>query len=208
MDRMKEIETKLRDTAAALPGTPPGGLDRSMIERAGAERLVDVAYSSVDSPLGPLTVAGTRRGLVLVSYQPPDDDLLQRLADRLSPRVLEAPAHLDEARRELDEYFQGERTEFDLPIDWSLVRGFARRVLRATAAIGYGDFSTYAKVAGRAGNPRAHRAAGNALGGNPIPVVVPCHRVLRTGGGLGGYGGGIERKEFLLRLEGVLPDSS
>jgi methylated-DNA-[protein]-cysteine S-methyltransferase len=207
MERMKEIEARLRDTAATLPGAPPGGLERQLIDCAGAEGLVDVAYSSVDSPLGPLTVAGTGRGLVLVSYQPPDDSLLQRLADELSPRVLEAPARLDEARRELDEYFEGERREFDLPIDWSLVRGFARRVLRATAAIGYGDVSTYTKVAGRAGNPRASRAAGNALGSNPIPVVVPCHRVLRTGGALGGYGGGVERKEFLLRLEGVLPES-
>jgi methylated-DNA-[protein]-cysteine S-methyltransferase len=205
MDPMNQIETKLRDTAAALPATPPVGLERQIVDRAGAEKLVDVAYSPVDSPIGPLTVAGTRRGLVLVAFEPPDDALLQRLADRLSPRVLEAPAHLDEARRELDEYFEGDRTEFDLPIDWSLVRGFARRVLRATAAIRYGEVSTYTKVAGRAGNPRASRAAGNALGGNPIPVVVPCHRVLRSGGGLGGYGGGIERKEFLLRLEGALP---
>jgi methylated-DNA-[protein]-cysteine S-methyltransferase len=205
MDTMNQIETRLRDTAAALPASPPVGLDRQIVDRAGAEKLVDVAYSPVDSPIGPLTVAGTRRGLVLVAFEPPDDALLQRLADRLSPRVLEAPAHLDEARRELDEYFEGDRTEFDLPIDWSLVRGFARRVLRATAAIRYGEVSTYTKVAGRAGNPRASRAAGNALGGNPIPVVVPCHRVLRSGGGLGGYGGGIERKEFLLRLEGALP---
>jgi methylated-DNA-[protein]-cysteine S-methyltransferase len=205
MDPMNQIETKLRDTAATLPATPPVGLERQIVDRAGAEKLVDVAYSPVDSPIGPLTVAGTRRGLVLVAFEAPDDALLQRLADRLSPRVIEAPAHLDEARRELDEYFEGDRTEFDLPIDWSLVRGFARRVLRATAAIRYGEVSTYTKVAGRAGNPRASRAAGNALGGNPIPVVVPCHRVLRSGGGLGGYGGGIERKEFLLRLEGALP---
>jgi methylated-DNA-[protein]-cysteine S-methyltransferase len=204
---MNEIERTLRDTAAALPGAPPAGLNRRIVDRAGAARLVDVAYASVDSPLGPLTVAGTRRGLVLVAYQPPDDALLQRLADRLSPRVLEAPAHLDEARRELDEYFEGDRTEFDLPIDWSLVRGFARRVLRATAAIAYGEVSNYATVAARAGSVRGSRAAGNALGSNPIPVVVPCHRVLRTGGGLGGYAGGLERKEFLLRLEGVLSDS-
>jgi methylated-DNA-[protein]-cysteine S-methyltransferase len=206
MDHMNEIDARLRDTAAALPGEPPAGLDRRIIDRAGAEKLVDVAYSPVDSPIGPLTVAGTRRGLVLVSFEPPDDALLQRLADRLSPRVLEAPVHLDEARRELDEYFEGDRTEFDLPIDWSLVRGFARRVLRATAAIRYGEVSNYATIAARAGSERGSRAAGNALGSNPIPVVVPCHRVLRTGGGLGGYAGGLERKEFLLRLEGVLKD--
>jgi methylated-DNA-[protein]-cysteine S-methyltransferase len=206
MDPMNQIETKLRDTAAALPATPPVGLERQIVDRAGAEKLVDVAYSPVDSPIGPLTVAGTRRGLVLVAFEPPDDALLQRLADRLSPRVLEAPAHLDEARRELDEYFEGDRTEFDLPIDWSLVRGFARRVLRATAAIRYGEVSNYATIAAKAGSERGSRAAGNALGSNPIPVVVPCHRVLRTGGGLGGYAGGLERKEFLLRLEGALKD--
>jgi methylated-DNA-[protein]-cysteine S-methyltransferase len=206
MDPMNQIETKLRDTAATLPATPPVGLERQIVDRAGAEKLVDVAYSPVDSPIGPLTVAGTRRGLVLVAFEPPDDALLQRLADRLSPRVLEAPAHLDEARRELDEYFEGDRTEFDLPIDWSLVRGFARRVLRATAAIRYGEVSNYATIAAKAGSERGPRAAGNALGSNPIPVVVPCHRVLRTGGDLGGYAGGLERKEFLLRLEGALKE--
>ena len=203
---MKEMENTLRDAAAGLPAGPPAGLDRHLIDHAGAEGLVDVAYASVDSPVGPLTVAGTRRGLVLVSYSPPED-VLQGLADRISPRVLEAPARLDEVRRELEEYFEGRRTEFDLSLDWSLVRGFGRRVLRATAAIRYGEVSTYAKVAERAGSARATRAAGNALGANPIPVVVPCHRVLRTGGALGGYGGGVERKEFLLRLEGALPES-
>lgn len=203
---MKEMEHTLRAAAAGLPAAPPAGLDRRLIDRAGAERLVDVAYASVDSPVGPLTVAGTRRGLVLVAYSPPEG-VLQRLADRISPRVLEAPARLDEVRRELDEYFEGRRTDFDLPIDWSLVRGFARRVLRATAAIEYGEVSTYARVAERAGSARATRAAGNALGANPMPVVVPCHRVVRTGGGLGGYGGGLDRKEYLLRLEGFLPAS-
>ena len=108
-------------------------------------------------------------------------------------------------RRELDEYFEGRRKSFDLPIDWSLTRGFTRGVLQATARIPYGEVGTYASVAGEAGSPRAVRAAGNALGANPMPVVVPCHRVLRTGGALGGYTGGIERKEFLLRLEGRLP---
>ena len=107
-------------------------------------------------------------------------------------------------RRELDEYFDGRRSEFELPIDWSLARGFTGKVLKATARIGFGKTSTYAELAGRAGSPRAVRAAGNALGANPIPVVVPCHRVLRTGGALGGYTGGIERKQFLLRLEGAL----
>ena len=107
-------------------------------------------------------------------------------------------------RRELDEYFEGRRTAFDVPVDWVLARGFAREVLRATARIGFGETGTYASVATEAGSPRAVRAAGNALGSNPMPVVVPCHRVLRTGGALGGYTGGVERKEFLLRLEGAL----
>jgi methylated-DNA-[protein]-cysteine S-methyltransferase len=122
----------------------------------------------------------------------------------VSPRILEAPARLDPVRRELDEYFEGRRTRFELPIDWTLVDGFGRRVLEATAAIPFGGTSTYAQVATLAGSPRGSRAAGNALGANPLPIVVPCHRVLRTGGGLGGYTGGLGRKETLLRIEGVL----
>ena len=122
----------------------------------------------------------------------------------MSPRVLERPARLDEARRELDEYFGRERTEFDLPIDWSLTTGFTQKVLQATARIPFGAVGSYAGVAADAGSPRATRAAGNALGSNPLPIVVPCHRVLKTGGGLGGYTGGVEKKETLLKLEGVL----
>ena len=198
---MNEIETSLRRAAERLPGTAPelGGL-------AEAEGLVDVAYTSIDSPLGPLILAATPRGLVRISYTDSreTDAVLDDLAARISPRVLEAPARLDPVRRELDEYFAGGRTEFDIPIDWSQLAGFTRKVLRATARIGYGRTGTYASVASRAGSPRAVRAAGNALGANPIPVIVPCHRVLRTGGALGGYAGGPERKEFLLRLEGVL----
>jgi methylated-DNA-[protein]-cysteine S-methyltransferase len=200
MDRMsKDIETRLREAAATieLPATDV------IAERAAAEGLLDVAYATVDSPLGPLVAATTPRGLVRLSYGA-EDEVLDDLAARLSPRVLEAPARLDRVRRELDEYFEGERRRFDLPIDWSLTRGFAGEVLRQTARIGFGKTSTYAELAGRAGSPRAVRAAGNALGANPIPVVVPCHRVLRTGGALGGYTGGVERKQFLLRLEGAL----
>ena len=118
---------------------------------------------------------------------------------------MQAPERLDDARRELDEYFEGKRTGFDLPIDWSVLRGFTLQVLRETAGIAFGEVRTYAEVATGAGSPRAVRAAGNALGANPMPVVVPCHRVVRTGGALGGYTGGIERKEFLLRLEGAEP---
>jgi methylated-DNA-[protein]-cysteine S-methyltransferase len=200
MDRMTTvIEIALRDAATGLPSAPTVDLT----ERAAAEGLLDVAYATVDSPLGQLLVASTPRGLVRLSYGA-ESEVLEDLAGRLSPRILEAPARLDEVRRELDEYFDGRRSDFDVPIDWSLTRGFTGKVLRATARIRFGRTSTYAEVAGRAGSPRAVRAAGNALGANPIPVVVPCHRVLRTGGALGGYTGGVERKEFLLRLEGVL----
>jgi methylated-DNA-[protein]-cysteine S-methyltransferase len=151
-------------------------------------------------------VASTPRGLVRLSYSEfrNDEAVLTDLARRVSPRVLEAPARVDRARRELDEYFEGRRTKFELPIDWTLTRGFTTEVLRATAAVGFGDTTTYSEVARVAGSPRAVRAAGNSLGSNPMPIVVPCHRVLRTGGGLGGYTGGLERKEFLLRLEGAI----
>jgi methylated-DNA-[protein]-cysteine S-methyltransferase len=154
--------------------------------------------------MGDLLVAMTPRGLVGLYYEDGDlEALLDRLADRISPRVVEAPARVDPVRRELDEYFAGARREFETPVDWRLTRGFTRRVLRATARIPYGDASTYREVAARAGSGRAVRAAGNALGANPVPIVVPCHRVLRTGGALGGYGGGVERKRYLLELEGV-----
>ena len=198
---MNDIETTLRNAALDLPADAP-----ELGERAEAEGLLDVAYTSVDSPLGPLVVAATPKGLVRVSYSEfrGEDEVLEELARRVSPRVLEAPARLDPVRRELDEYFEGRREGFDVPIDWSYLAGFTREVLRATARIGFGEVSTYAGVAAEAGSPRAVRAAGNALGANPMPVVVPCHRVLRTGGTLGGYTGGIERKEFLLRLEGAL----
>src|ERR671931_135752 len=196
---MIDIEHQLREAALDLPADAP-----PIAERAGEEGLLDVAYASVDSPLGPLVVAATPKGLVRVSYSEfrGEDEVLEELARRVSPRVLEAPTRLDPVRRELDEYFEGRREEFDIPIDWSYLAGFTREVLRATAAIPFGDVSTYAGVAAAAGSPRATRAAGNALGANPMPVIVPCHRVLRTGGGLGGYTGGIERKRFLLQLEG------
>jgi methylated-DNA-[protein]-cysteine S-methyltransferase len=198
-----KIESALRKAAGNLADTTAPG---AVAERAAAEGLLDVAYSTVDSPLGPLMAATTPRGLVRLSYSTfrDDDVVLADLARRVSPRVLEAPARLDAVRRELDEYFEGRRTGFDLPIDWALTRGFTTAVLRATAQVGFGQTTTYAEVAGAAGSPRAVRAAGNSLGSNPMPIVVPCHRVLRTGGGLGGYTGGLENKEFLLRLEGVL----
>jgi methylated-DNA-[protein]-cysteine S-methyltransferase len=180
-------------------------LAASLIDAATDRGLLDVAYGFADSPFGPLLVALTRRGLVQVRYPGGSlDEELQELAARLSPRILESPKATEPVRRELDEYFAGRRTSFDVPVDLALTHGFTRKVLSATARIPFGSVITYREVAGRAGNPRASRAAGNALGSNPIPIVVPCHRVVHTGGGLGGYTGGIDRKIALLRLEGVL----
>ena len=133
-----------------------------------------------------------------------EEAVLAELCDRVSPRVVEAPSYFDAVRSELEEYFQGRRTSFDLPLDWSLTGGFGRRVLEHTARIPYGEVSTYKEMAAAAGSPRGARAAGNALGSNPIPIVVPCHRVLHSGGGLGGYGGGLDHKVFLLKLEGAI----
>lgn len=174
-------------------------------ERAAAEGLLDVAYAHEDSPFGRLLLAGTARGIVRIGLPNQDaDELLDDLAARVSPRLLEAPGRLDEARRELDLYFAGRLTEFDLPLDWSLTSGFRAEVQRAIASIPYGQTLTYTEVARTAGNERAVRAAGTACGSNPLPIVVPCHRVLRTGGALGGYGGGLPMKRSLLELEGVL----
>ena len=171
---------------------------------AAAAGLLDVAYATLDSPVGQLLVAATPRGLVRIAYldEAGEEPVLDQLAARISPRVLAAPRRVDEPRRELDEYFSRRRHQFDLPIDWALTHGFGRRVLRATARIPYGEVSSYKQVAAAAGSPRGSRAAGNALGVNPMPIVVPCHRVLHSGGGLGGYTGGVERKRLLLDVEG------
>jgi len=200
---MNGIDRELIEATDGLsPGGPSAETLGGLAARAANEGLVDVAYTQVDSPLGPLTVAATARGLVRVAYpERPLDDVLAGIAEEVSPRVLEAPERLESIRRELDEYFEGRLRRFSEPIDWALSRGFFRRVLEATSRIGYGEVRTYGEVAASAGSPRAVRAAGNGLGSNPMPVVVPCHRVVRTGGGLGGYTGGIERKEFLLSLE-------
>jgi methylated-DNA-[protein]-cysteine S-methyltransferase len=177
-----------------------------LAERAASEGLLDVAYASVDSPIGRLLVAQTPRGLVRVAFErEDDDDVLEEMAKRLSPRVVEAPAQLDEVRRELDQYFDGRRQQFDLDVDLALVSGeFRRRCLERLYAVPFGEVRSYREVATAAGNAAAVRAAGTACATNPVPIVVPCHRVLRTDGTLGGYGGGVPRKEFLLRLEGSL----
>ena len=197
---MNDLTNRLRaGRSVPSPDTRP------LVDRARAEGLLDVAYATVDSPFGPLLVAVTPAGLVRLAYADERrDDVLDDLAARVSPRVLEAPARLSEVRRDLDEYFAGRRRGFRTRIDWSLTSGFGRKVLRATFDIPFGGVSTYREIAAAAGSPNGSRAAGNALGNNPIPIVVPCHRVLRTGGGLGGYTGGVDRKERLLHIEGVV----
>jgi methylated-DNA-[protein]-cysteine S-methyltransferase len=173
---------------------------------ASEEGLLDVAYATLDTPLGTMLIAATPRGIARVALPNSRvENVLQELSEDLSPRVLEYPRRLDEARRELEQYFEGSRDRFDLPLDWSLVHpGFQRRVLSATAKVPFGEVITYRDAAERAGNSRAFRAAGSALGANPIPIVVPCHRVIRTGGDVGDYGGGPEMKRFLLSLERAL----
>jgi methylated-DNA-[protein]-cysteine S-methyltransferase len=197
---VSDLERALRD-----PGAAAFDLDRwstTLAERASAAGLVDVAHAGYDSPLGQLTIYVTDRGLVRLAYPgEPLDDQLAELAAVISPRIMRAPQRTDAVRRQLDEYFAGERRAFEVAVDWRLIRGFAERVLRATSRIPFGRVSTYRDVAAEAGSPRAFRAAGNALGSNPIPIVVPCHRVLHASGGLGGYAGGLERKRYLLDLE-------
>jgi methylated-DNA-[protein]-cysteine S-methyltransferase len=196
-----------RRLSAPPPASPLDleGFRSDLARRASGEGALDVAYGFADSTLGPLTVIVSDRGLVRLSYaHEAVDEQLEEIATRISPRILASPDRTDAVRRQLDEYFAGARRGFDVPIDWRLVRGFSGDVLRATARIPFGAVSSYREVATEAGSPNAYRAAGNALGSNPIPIVVPCHRVLHTGGGLGGYTGGLERKEYLLHLEGVL----
>lgn len=171
-------------------------------ERAAAEGLLDIAYATADSPFGTLLLARTPQGLVRIGLPNEDAEaLLAELAGRISPRVLEAPAGLDEERRELDDYFAGRRHSFELPIDWQLSHGFHLRARREIAAIPYGQTRTYTDLARESGNERAVRAAGSACSRNPIPLVVPCHRVLRSDGSLGGYAGGLAMKEKLLQME-------
>jgi methylated-DNA-[protein]-cysteine S-methyltransferase len=170
---------------------------------AAAADLLDVAYATLDSPLGKLLLASTPKGLVRIAYveYTDQDTVLEQLAAKVSPRVLAAPRKLDQPRRELDQYFAGRRRHFETPQDWQLIQGFARGVLTATAHVPYGATSTYKRMATEAGNERASRAAGNALGSNPIPIIVPCHRILHADGGLGGYTGGLDKKRLLLAVE-------
>jgi len=197
---MNEIERALREEAVVDAGAARAA--RAFADRADRRGLVDVGYASHDSPLGTLVLAATDRGLVRIAYADAGvDPVLEDLARRVSPRVLELPGRLDEARRQLEQYFAARRRTFDVGLDLRLAHGFRRRVLEAARAIPYAGVATYGQVAAGAGVPRAARAAGTALGANPIPIVIPCHRVVRAGGVVGEYTGGRHRKEALLRLE-------
>ncbi len=177
-------------------------LHARLADAAQDEDLLDVAYRTVDTPIGPLLVAATARGLVRVAFASEGyDAVLQALATRVSPRILRSRSRLDAVARELDEYFTGRRQAFDVPLDLSLSTGFRRQVLTHLPAIEFGRTQTYTQVAAAVGNPRAVRAVGSACATNPLPVVVPCHRVLRSDGGLGGYLGGLDTKRALLQLE-------
>jgi methylated-DNA-[protein]-cysteine S-methyltransferase len=192
------------ELAQAFPDTPDrlAVLHERLAAAADSGGLLDVAYRTVDSPVGPLLLAGTEQGLVRIAFAGEGHDaVLQALADKISPRVLHAPARLDAAARELAEYFAGQRRGFDLPLDWRLAAGFRRTVLSHLPEIGYGRTASYAAVARLAGNPRAIRAAATACATNPLPVVVPCHRVVLADGRIGNYRGGPEAKRTLLTLE-------
>jgi methylated-DNA-[protein]-cysteine S-methyltransferase len=198
-------EPEAADMLAALPEVSQADLaalhDR-LVARADASDLVDVAYRTIDSPVGPLLLAATPEGLLRVAYDSEDHDrVLATLAERVSPRILNAPRRLDPAARELDEYFAGARRQFDLPLDLSLSRGFRLTVLTHLPDIGYGQTASYGTVAALAGRPRAARAVGTACASNPLPVVVPCHRVIRADGDIGAYLGGPAAKRLLLGLE-------
>ena len=204
----KQLEKMLRQA------TPEPDLDRAvqgLLARAERDGLIDVAYANVDSPFGELLVARTDRGVVRLALpvdrgrERPRDEVLEELAANVSPRILESPKRLDEERRELEDYFEGRRQEFDVSVDWSLTSpGFRSRALHAVARIPYGKTKTYTQIAKSAGNPRAFRAAGTACGHNPVPLIVPCHRVVPSTGGIGNYGGGAEMKQGLLDFEGAL----
>ena len=178
-------------------------LDERFRAAAAAEGLLDVAYGVADSPVGPLLVARTDRGVCRISFDPEPEREVEVLARRFGARVLRAPRRLDEPKRELDDYFEGRRRTFDLPLDLAATAPFARLVLKQLARVPYGEVTTYGTLAAAAGNAKAARAVGTVMNGNPVPIVLPCHRVVGASGRLVGYGGGLERKEALLRLEGV-----
>lgn len=177
-------------------------LHEKLVAMAEQERLLDIAYRTFDTPVGTLLVAATDEGLLRVAYEREDHDaVLAKLAERVSARILRAPGRLDVVVRQFDEYFAGERTEFEVSLDFRLSTGFRRTVLAHLPEIAYGHTESYAQVAAAAGSPKAVRAVGTACATNPLPVVVPCHRVVRSDGSFGGYVGGEEAKRTLLRME-------
>lgn len=196
-----DLETQLRQVTSD-PAATDDAMRAAMLT-AEREGLIDVAFATTDSPIGPLLVAATAAGLVRLAFAMEEvDAVLDELASRVGPRVVSAPTRLDEVRRELDEYFEGRRDHFDLSLDWRLSTGFRRTVLEHLYRdVRYGQTVSYRDLATMVGNPKASRAVGTAMATNPIPIVVPCHRVLRTGGQLGGYGGGLAAKVRLLELE-------
>jgi len=205
MTTLKPRDPERRDLFVALSAIDEETTRRlhgRLVREAETAGLLDVAYRTIDSPVGPLLIAATAKGLVRVAYGCEDHaKVLERLARDLSPRILHAPARLDSAAKEIDEYFAGRRQGFDLAVDLSLARGFRRLVLTRLRAIGYGRTASYAAIAGAAGSPKAVRAVGTACATNPIPIVVPCHRVVRSDGSIGQYVGGADAKKTLLTLE-------
>jgi methylated-DNA-[protein]-cysteine S-methyltransferase len=204
------MTTNSRDEVGLLTDLPPitdsqlTVLHGRLVQRASAAGLLDVAYRTVDTPIGRLLLAATRAGLVRVAFDLEGlDSVLVALADKVSPRILNAPERLDEAAHQLDEYFSRQRRTFDLPLDLRLANGFRRLVLGYLPDIGYGHTASYGAVAAAVGNPRAVRAVGSACATNPLPLVVPCHRVIRSDGAIGSYLGGAEVKRMLLGLEEV-----
>lgn len=197
-DLAHELQQRLPVTTEHL-----AALHARLATGAQSAAVLDVAYRTVDTPVGSLLLAATERGLVRVAYPAEDHDaVLQALADRISPRVLRAPARLDAVAAQLDEYFAGSRRTFDVPLDWRLSGGFRSVVLHHLATdLDYGRTASYGTVARLVGNPRAIRAVGTACATNPLPVVVPCHRVVRSDGSMGGYLGGLDAKRTLLTLE-------
>jgi methylated-DNA-[protein]-cysteine S-methyltransferase len=192
----------LLDALPAVTEAELRTLHDRLADGADAGGVLDVAYRTLDTPVGTLLLAATTQGLVRVAYDTENhDQVLTFLAAQLSPRILSAPKRLDTAAREIDEYFAGLRHQFDLPLDFSLSKGFRRMVLSHLSDIAYGHTASYAAVAAAAGNPRAVRAVGTACATNPLPVVVPCHRVIRSNGSFGRYVGGAEAKQALLTLE-------
>ncbi len=198
--------SRLRAELGAVDSAASQRLRAGLLARAEDELLLDIAYATVDTPVGPYLLAATEAGLVRLCLR---SDLfettLAELSEQISPRIFEAPSRLEAARRQVVEYFEGRRRDFELPLDWRLSHGFGLQVRRALLEVGFGETASYLELAEMSGRPRAARAVGTAMARNPIPLIVPCHRVVRSDGSIGEYGGRPEMKEFLLRHEGALP---